>query len=409
MKIKPLKLYKPLFTGGTRYYLVYGGRAAGRSYNAAMNVVFDTLTQDYSRIAVMRQILSDVRSSIWQEVKDRIDEWGLPPVTADQAMKYYYRGNTVDGKGFKKSSGQNKSKLKSLASYNCVVIEEADEIDEEDFDELDTSIRTPSAPNKIILLFNMPHKDHWIMRRFFNLQESDTEGYYEAIPKNFDDVTYIFGTYKDNRKNLSESAIKKFEQYQETNPDYYHTMIRGLVSEGQRGRIFKNWKPMTDEEFDNLPYASFYGLDFGFSNDPTALVEVKEHNRTLYVRELVYETGLLNSDLSRKMNNMDVEGQVISDVEPKSIEEMNRYGHQLQKADKSKDSVVAGISKLHEYEVYYTENSDNIKKEIQNYVWDTDQHKNPVNYPVDAYNHAMDAIRYAVYTDRYDFSVFEEM
>jgi len=406
MDINLLKPYKKLITNNTRYYLLYGGRAGGRSYAGSQKAIIDTITRPYSRIAIMRLIAGDIRSSIWQDVKDRLEEYGLPEPTADRDMKYNYKNNSIDSKGFKQSSGQNKAKLKSLAGYTTIIIEEADEITEEDFDNLDTSIRTTKAKNNIILLFNMPDKNHWIIRRWFNLQDSEIEDFYIPVPKNRPDTTYIEASYKDNIVNLSKESVDTMESFIHRRPDYYYNMIKGYVPSGKRGRIFKNWHPITNEEFEQLPYSSSYGLDFGYSNDPTALVEIKKHNNKLYLKELIYERGLLNSHIAGRMRTLGVNGTIIADsAEPKSIEEIRQYGFDIMGADKSKGSVSFGIGALQEIEVYYTEDSLNLANELQNYVYKLDKNKEPTNEPIDDYNHIMDAIRYGAITKKIEFVI----
>ena len=396
MELKVLKPYKPLFTvKGKRYFLLYGGRAGGRSYVASQRSTVDVKHKEYARIAVMRYILGDVRSSIWQEVKDRIEEYGMPEVVQDQMMRYEYNSNTIEGKGFKKSTAQNIAKLKSLAGYTTIIIEEADEITEEDFDNLDASIRTTKGENTIILMFNMPNKDHWIIKRWFDLEETEHEQYYKAIPKNMPDTEYMFATYHDNRKNLTESVINTYESFKEKNPEYYYTMIQGLVGEGRRGRVFKNWQKITDKEYEALPYSEFYGLDFGFSNHPTALVGIKFHNGKLWVRELLYSTGLTNKDIADRMRQLGVKNEIVADsAEPKSIEEIKREGFNIIPSAKGADSIRAGIALLNQQEVYYTESSKNLEIELQNYIYQLDRNKEPTNEPIDEYNHIMDSTKY---------------
>ena len=398
MDIQVIKPYKSLYTSNTRYYLLYGGRAGGRSYSASQKAIINTISKPYSRIAVMRYILGDIRSSIWQEIKDRIDDYGLPPVISDQAMRYIYpNGNSIDGKGFKASTGQNSAKLKSLAGYSTIIIEEADEITEDDFNNLDSSIRTNKGQNEIILMFNMPHRSHWIIRKWFNLTKSGIDGYYNAQPKTDNDTTYIQSTYHDNIINLPQSVIRTFENFKTYNPEYYYTMIQGLVSEGVRGRIFENWLPIPINEYNQLPYTPVYGLDFGFTNDPTALTEIKKHNNNIYAKELIYKTNLTNQDISDELNRLGVNGLIIADsAEPKSIEELRRLGHNIIPANKGVDSVRAGIQSLKSHQVYYTSDSPNISIEVQNYTYTTDRDKFFTNDPIDKYNHAMDSIRYAL-------------
>jgi phage terminase large subunit len=305
---------------------------------------------------------------------------------------------TIEGKGFRKSSGDNTAKLKSLANYNLVVIDEADEVSEEDFDTLDSSIRTSRGQNIIVLVFNMPSKNHWIIRKWFDLEETNIEEFYNPKPKNRDDTTYITGTYRDNLKNIPPPVRNLYEGYKETNQDYYNSMIRGLVSGGKRGRIFKNTKTISESDYGLLPYHTFYGLDFGFSSDPVALVEVKKHNNKLFLREVVYEPGLLNLELFRKANPLVRDGAMVyaDSAEPKSIKELQALGWNVQGAKKTSDSVDFGIKELQGHEIYITENSKNIQHEAEEYVWALDRDKNPTDTPVDAHNHAWDAVRYAI-------------
>lgn len=394
MELNVLKPYKPLFLSKKRYKLLYGGRAGGRSFTASQKAILALKTSPYVRIAAMRYILGDVRSSIWQEVKDRIEENNLPPVQQDQAMRYELNGNSLDGKGFKKSTSNNVAKLKSLAGYNMIIIEEADEISEEDFDNLDSSIRTVKGDNEIILMFNMPNKDHWIIRRWFNLEETEHEEYYKAIPK-LDDTEYIFASYKDNVKNLTPSVIATYESFKEKNPEYYYTMILGLVGEGRKGRVFKDWRLISPKEYEELPYSEHYGLDFGYTNDPTALVGMKHHNDTVWARELIYEVGLTNDDIADKMKSLGIKGQIVADsAEPKSIEEIKRKGFNIIPSVKGPDSIRSGVNILNQKQVFLTEDSTNGIYESQNYVYKLDRNKLPTNEPEDINNHFCDGLRY---------------
>jgi len=269
MKLSPSKLYKPLFQNDNiRYVICMGGRASGRSYSASQFALINLISSTYFRCAIMRFVLGDIRNSIFQEIRDRIEENELENIVEikENNLEFNYGTNKINGIGFRKSSLDQTSKLKSLASYNCVIIEEADEVDKDDFQQLDDSLRTMKSDITIILLLNPPPKNHWIIKRWFNLEKSEVEGFYKPTLKSTEtDAVYIHGTYLDNIKNINQKTIDNYERYKITNPDHYYNMIRGLVSEGARGRIFKDWKIISDEEFDNLPYDSYYGLDFGFS------------------------------------------------------------------------------------------------------------------------------------------------
>lgn len=401
--------YRPLFKGNKRYYFLMGGRGAGRSYGATQYITARLEHTEYFRCAVMRFVAGDIRNSIFQDIMDRIEETGKTHLMdiKEHQLRIKCGRNMINGIGFRKSSSDQKSKLKSLASYNCVVIEEADEISEEDFLQLDDSLRTTMSNIIVVFLLNTPPKNHWIVKRYFNLEASPIEGYYKAVLKESykHNSCYIFSTYLDNIENLNRSTILNFENYKATRPDHYWNMIMGLVSEGARGRIFKNWKVCTAKEFEELEYPVSYGLDFGFTNDPTALVAVKTHNNRVWTRLLMYETGLTNQAISERMTQLGVSqsDEIYADsAEPKSIAELQKLGWNILPADKGQDSVSVGIDMLLDKEVFYTEDSEfelgGIATEVQNYKWALDKNKEPTNTPVDEYNHAMDALRYNVYT-----------
>jgi len=349
----------------------------------------------------MRYVLGDIRNSIFQEIRDRVEENEVEQIEIrENTLEFRHKHNKINGIGFRKSSSDQKSKLKSLASYNCIIIEEADEVAEEDFQQLDDSLRTIKADITIILLLNPPDKNHWIIKRWFNLISSIVPGYYKAELKSTEtDTIYIHGTYKDNIKNLNQKTIDNYERYKDRNPDHYYNMIEGLVSEGARGRIYKNWKIITDKEFNELPYDSYYGLDFGFSNDPAALIEIKEHNDDIWCKELLYEVGLTNKRLSERFADLGIKKSSViyaDSAEPKSIQELRDDDWDVRAAPKGQDSVRAGIDLLIGKNVYYTESSTNIDNENHEYKWALDQNKEPTNKPIDNFNHAKDAIRYGV-------------
>jgi phage terminase large subunit len=399
------KVYKPLFTEKPRYFIFMGGRSAGRSTVASQWAVAKLrATAEYFRCAIMRLVLGDIRNSIFQDILDRVEEQELDDVLVrEHLLSFECGGNVIRGIGFKKSSGDQKSKLKSLANFNAIIIEEADEINEEDFMQLDDSLRTLNSDIIIILLLNPPHKNHWIIKRWFNLLKSEVEGFYlPKLKEGITDTIFIHTNYRSNIKNINDSTLANFKRYKTTKPDHYWNMIEGLVSEGSRGRIYKNWQVTTNAVFDKLPFASYYALDFGFTNDPTALVEIKEHNEKVWVRELLYETGLTNPLIAKRLTALGLDKQTAiiyaDNAEPKSIQELRDEGWNVLAADKGQDSVRAGVDMMLSKEVFYTEESTNLAVENQEYKWALDKNKEPTNEPIDDFNHLMDAIRYGVWT-----------
>lgn len=408
------KHYEKVFTapiGHYRYVILMGGRGAGRSKVAAQRATAKIFAPEYYRCAIMRLVLGDIRNSIYADIRDNMEELEVDQLCdIRNNLTFTYGKNSIRGIGFRKSSGDQKSKLKSLANFNEVIIEEADEIGEDDFVMLDDSLRTLKSPVTVMMMLNPPDKNHWIIKRWFNLIPSGVDGFYKLQLKDEykDQVLFIDTDYTVNARNIAASTKHNWEQYRYTNPDHYWNMIRGYVSEGARGRIFKNWLPMPDAEFDELPYPSYYGLDFGYTNDPTALVEIKEHNNNIWVREVIYRTGLINRDPDHKVpnivdelerNEVSKDAPIYADcAEPKSIAEIRMCGYNILPSTKGKDSINVGIDLLLGKQVKYTEKSVNVATESQNYLWALDKNKEPTNQPIDDFNHAMDAIRYGTYT-----------
>lgn len=421
-KHKFSRIYKPVFTTKARYIHIWGGRAAGRSHFGTRYFLFLITQQAYFRGVFLRNVFSDIRDSLFADFKDRLAESDFNEAdfeVNDSKMSILYKptGNTIISKGFRKSSGNRSAKLKSLAGCTHVLIEEADENPEADVNKLDDSIRTDKIENiQVIFLYNPPSKNHWLIKRYYNLVDTgilDDMGkpipYYRAVPKTNPDVLVIHSTYKDNLKNLNEKTIKKYEAYgtpgnQFYNEEMYYVDVCGLVPEGARGRIYRGWKPCSLEFFRSLPYSSFYGLDFGYSDDPVALVEIKSHNNRNFWHEVVYEPGLTNPALADVMRVRGVpkDAEIFADnAEPKSIQELKDLGfYRIQAADKGADSLLFGIKQISAMENFITEGSTNLWVENEEYKWKLGKDGEPTNEPEDRNNHLKDAGRYGITTKR---------
>jgi len=391
--------YKSLFQTKARYVILLGGRGAGRSTVASQYGNARLVAPEYFRCAIMRYVLGDIRNSIYREITDRAEENGVLDKLSinDSMMTIEYGANSINAVGFKKSSGDQKAKLKSLANYNCVIIEEADEVSEEDFMQLDDSLRTMKGNITIILLLNPPPKSHWIIKRWFNLLPSGVKDFYiPELRRDVKDTLFIRTSYKDNIKNLDRQSIENYKSYQISKPNHYYNMIEGLVPETVRGKIYTNWR-----EIESIPFEARLirrGLDFGYTNDPTALVDIYEYNGGYILDEQIYRKGMSNKQIADFINNLHYpEIIVIADsAEPKSIDEIKLYNVNILPAVKGKGSIKTGIGFIQGQKISYTSRSKNIKLEYENYAWFVDKDGNTLNEPLDMWNHQMDAIRYAL-------------
>jgi len=150
-------------------------------------------------------------------------------------------------------------------------------------------------------------------------------------------------------------------------------------------------------QVDELPKGkTYHGLDFGYTNDPTALVKVVETDEGWYVDEMLYQTGMLSREIAARMRNIDNQQVKADSADPRLIDELKLAGLNVRPAEKGPDSIMAGIDKIKTKKLYVTKRSVNIIRELRNYAWEADKNGQPTNKPIDAFNHGIDAIRYAI-------------
>jgi phage terminase large subunit len=179
-------------------------------------------------------------------------------------------------------------------------------------------------------------------------------------------------------------------------PEAARSDVFGFWGGGKRGKVYENWQA-AESMPDNFKMEC-YGLDFGFTNDPTALVHIRLSEGAIYIQELIYDYGLTNPEICKRMSEAGIKRNdtIFADsAEPKSIREILTSGFNIQSTVKGPDSIIQGIQKIKQYPVFLVR-SPNIQKEIKNYIWQIDKQGKTINKPVDRFNHALDAIRYGV-------------
>jgi phage terminase large subunit len=254
---------------------------------------------------------------------------------------------------------------------NLLFANEANELSKEDWRQL--SLRTTE---RIILDYNPSEEFHWI--------------YDEVIPR--EDCAFFQTTYQDNPF-LESTVINEIERLKETDDVYWK--IYGLGERAHsRSTIFQfNTVKNVPEDAELLGH----GLDWGYTNDPTALLAVYKKDETLYLEELIYEAGMTNTEIVKRIKQLGITTPIHADsAEPKSIDEVRRYGINMHGAVKGKDSVNLGIDVMRRHKLFWTEGSSNGIREMRNYKWQEDRSGRLLNVPVDAHNHLIDAARYCI-------------
>lgn len=379
-------LYEP--NPNVRYYIVTGGRGSGKSFEVgtfASLLTFET----NQRVLFTRYTLVSAGVSIIPEFMDKIERLNALDkfhVTKD-GITNLSTASDVIFKGIKTSSGDQTANLKSLQGVTTWILDEAEELTNEDiFDKINLSIRETKAKNRIILIMNPATKEHWVYKRFF--QDRGVTPGFNGVKG---DTAYIHTTYLDNINNLSDTFIKDAENMKLRRPDKYRHVMEGGWLDRAEGVIFSDWNV---GDFDNsLPY--IFGQDFGYSVDPTTLIKIAidDKQQVVYMDELVYKSGMNTEETYRAdVEHVNRKDLVIADsAEPRLIDELKHKGINIKPTIKGPDSVRAGIKRLQDYTIVITERSTNLSKELNNYVW----HDKKSDTPIDNYNHAIDAARYA--------------
>jgi phage terminase large subunit len=303
--------------------------------------------------------------------------------------------NSLRAHGFKASSGSLTARLKSLAEYNFIWIEEAEEITEEEFRKLDDSLRTKKGRIRIVLSLNTPAKNHWILRKWFNLTPSEVQGFYiPSLNADAKDVLHIGGTWRENEPNLDPATVSRYQKYKNFDPAYYWQVIEGLSPETVRGRIYTGWQLI-----DSVPKEARllrFGEDYGWFPDPAAVIALYYWNGSYIVDEVAYGTELSNEYLAGQIKQHGQAPTVADSAEPKSIAEQNKYGIVVRPCSKGKDSVDFRIKVVSQKKIMVTRRSTNVWHSYENYAWKEDKDGNPLGEPDHRFSHAMDAVGYPI-------------
>lgn len=371
-EIKTNKVYNHLQYSDKRITVEQGGSRSGKTYNILVWLIFArcSVYGDAQVITIIRKSFPALRGSVYRDFLDILNLHGIYRESDHNKSnnEYHLNGWLVEF-----VSLDQPQKVRGRKRHTCF-LNEANELNIEDFRQL--ALRTT---HKIILDYNPSDQFHWI--------------YDEVLPR--EDCEFFQTTYADNPF-IDENTIKEIERYKDIDENFWR--VYGLGERGQsKATIF------TFTEVDNVPStakAISIGLDFGYTNDPTSIVQSFVDGDNIYFTELCYQTGLTNWDIDKKLKELELNPRdtIWADSsEPKSIEELYQLGWNVRPTQKGADSINAGIDMLKRYRIHITTNSYNMIKEFRNYKFIEDKNGQVLNKPVDAFNHAIDAARYSVW------------
>lgn len=352
-----------------RIKVIPGGTSAGKTYSIIPILINKAIKTSNLEVSIVSESLPHLRRGALKDFLKIMQ--GTNRYKEDHFSRTLLKYTFSNGSFIEFFGADQSDKLRG-ARRNVLYINECNNVNFETYQQL--SIRTS---DEVWLDFNPTH-EFWVHTEL----------------KDDPDVERLVLTYKDNEA-LSPNIVKEIEKGREKAKtskyweNWWNVYGLGLLGSLQ-GAIFSNWGII-----DTIPEEARLvgiGLDFGYSNDPTAIIEVYKYNNTRILNEVAYRTGMVNNEIAKMLPDHIV---IIADsAEPKSIEEIRRQSKNIKGATKGKDSINFGISTMQTQEYLITKRSTNVINEFRNYCWDTDKNGNKMNKPIDNFNHAIDAIRY---------------
>jgi phage terminase large subunit len=382
IKFNGTRIFNATMNSKARIVVNRGGAGSSKSVSVLQVLLLKFLREKRKKILIIRKTLPSLRTSTHEAFMELLSDNGLTDFIRQekQFLNYYYGSNKIHF-----GSVDDPEKIKS-SNYSYIFMEEATDFTYNDFQLLKLRLREPSVDgvrNQMFLAFNPVDEFHWI-------KDKVLEG--EA------GVEEIHSTYRDNPY-LDDEYISDLEALINQDPNYHR-----IYTLGQWGKlenlIYRNWKAV--EFYKERLHDKFYGLDFGF-NAPSALIEIspEKDSSDIYLKELIYQSKLTNAQLIERMKKLIPRSKrhrpiYCDSAEPDRIKEIRLAGFNAKEAKKN---VQDGIDFVKRKNLKILKSDENIIKEVQSYSYKVDKDGNVKNDdPVDFMNHALDAIRYGIYT-----------
>ena len=372
--------FRRLFDDDWREAAIYGGRYSLKSHTVGRYLLINARARK-TRVACFREFQNSIAESSHQLLHDLITDYELTDfkVTDNSII------NTINGSDFLfKGLHNNEQSIKSIEGIDIAWVEEAQSVSKESIDVLTPTVRKPGS--KIIYTYNRFLEDDPVHQRLV------VEGRPNTLVIN---VTYEIAL----KYGMMPDVIKaEMEDDREKRPLLYRYKWLGEPRTSE-SKIYKNWVVIDDLPKNPFEYRlERLGLDFGYTNDPTAIVALYKHNEGFIVDQVLYRNGMPNREIANMLLASEYrDALVIADsAEPKSIDEIKGYGINIIGAEKKRDSVNQGIQFIQNQKIEITRRSVEMLREYNEYLWQTDKNGRIINEPSPVFNHAMDALRYAI-------------
>jgi len=352
-----------------------GGGRSSKTYNTVIWIIVRCLTVPHTTVSICRATLPALKGSVLRDFEDvmkQAKEWSAKNFNKSELIYTFSNGSWVEF-----FSCDNEQKLRGR-KRKILFVNEANEISFMEWQQL--KMRTTELS---IIDYNPSFSDeHWI------------------CDVNRDPRTYHFiTTYKDNPF-LEQTVVDEIESLKNKNRSLWQIYGEGLQA-AVEGLVFTNVSTVDEIPPSKYRRLRFIGTDWGYTNDPTAIIEVtiEQETNTIYCDELCYRTQMLTSDIIRELKAVPPCKVISESADPRLVQEIYRAGINIHPVDKFKGSIEAGITKMQEYSIVLTRRSSNLHKEFRNYTYQQDKEGKWLNQPIDAWNHGIDAVRYVILSE----------
>lgn len=396
-QIQTQSVYDPLYLNrDKKIILITGGRGSGKSFNVSTFVQRSSFKKG-RLFLYCRYTMVSAGISVIPEFLEKVE--------MDGHSRYFYNrlsdvenlssGSKVLFRGIKTSSGNQTAKLKSIHGLTDFICDEAEEWQSErEFDVLKLSLRKKGITNRVFIIMNPTDEHHFIYRKY--IKETHKIEYFDGVPVQISthpDVLHIHTTYLDNLNHLSPEFISYVLSIKEENPEKYAHTIIGRWADMSEGAIFPSVTLV--DEIPDFARRRALAIDFGYTNDPTAIVECAIHDDTLYIDELCYDTGMLTKDIIHRLAVHKGKKIISESADPRLVQEIANEGYYILPVEKGAGSILAGITKVKEFKLCVTKRSLNAREEFRKYCWAQDMDGKYINQPASGQaDHIMDCVRY---------------
>lgn len=369
--IKTSPLYRQNYLSEADIIVNQGGTSSGKTYSI-LQVLFARAIQEACTITIVGQDIPNLKVGALRDAQDIVQS---SKAIRQQIVSFHVSGRTYRFKNdsiMEFKSYENEQDAKS-GKRDYLFVNEANGINYNVYEQLHLRTR-----KQTFLDYN-PDASFWVHDK--------------VIP--LDGTELIISDHRHNPF-LSDKVREKIEALKDKDLDLWKVYARGITGRIE-GLVYRNWYVLKEDFSDKRLIG--YGMDFGFTNDPSTLIELRMENDELYVKEMLYDVGLTNNDISNRLDILGISrgSLIIADSsEPKSIEELRRLGWTIDGIKKGKDSLMFGINLMKGYKINVHASSNNLIKELEQYKWKIDRAGKPLNVPIDDYNHALDALRYII-------------